>query len=118
MQSSLSRTMFGVERRSRQAAIAIPAEPTATETRRGKVEERERAPAGKRSRPETPLLSWKFHGGEKCRNVECKEERSPPPKVGRSSGRKLSARELAAVLWRMHLPEAFVDTGSGGERSR
>lgn len=68
------------------------------------------APAGRRSRSETPE---KFHGGDKCRNGDGKEERLWP-EVGRSSGRNLSSRELAAVLWRLHLPE--VD-GSGGERS-
>lgn len=64
------------------------------------------APAGRRSRPETPE---KFHGGDKCRNGDGKEERLWP-----EVGRKLSSRELAAVLWRLRLPEV---AGSGGERS-
>ncbi|KAI8557597.1 hypothetical protein RHMOL_Rhmol04G0022100 [Rhododendron molle] len=68
------------------------------------------APAGRRSRPETPE---KFHGGDKCRNGDGKEGRLWP-EAGRSSGRELSSRELAAVLWRLRLPEV---AGSGGERS-
>ncbi|XP_058209685.1 uncharacterized protein LOC131322392 isoform X2 [Rhododendron vialii] len=63
-------------------------------------------PAGRRSRPETPE---KFHSGDKCRSGDGKEERLWP-----EAGRKLSSRELAAVLWRLRLPEV---AGSGGERS-
>jgi len=63
---------------------------------------RDRPPAGKRSRPETPLLHWKFDEREK-------EER-PPPEFGRESRRRekeavVSARKLAAVLWRLQPPE-------------
>ncbi|GMP65365.1 hypothetical protein CsSME_00026189 [Camellia sinensis var. sinensis] len=67
---------------------------------------RDVAPAARRSRPETPLLRWKFHDGAK--------EQKPPPELGRKSRRKergrgkevvVSSRKLAAVLWRLQLPE-------------
>ncbi|KAI8009026.1 Uncharacterized protein LOK49_LG07G03373 [Camellia lanceoleosa] len=67
---------------------------------------RDVAPAARRSRPETPLLRWKFHD-------EAKEQK-PPPELGRKSRRKergrgkevvVSSRKLAAVLWRLQLPE-------------
>lgn len=73
---------------------------------------------GKRSsRPETPLLQWKFDEvGVEDGNEFSKEEKSPP-EGGRRNGRKVravvSARKLAAGIWRMQLPE--VSTG-GGER--
>ena len=61
---------------------------------------REGAPSGRRSRPETPLLKWKF------------EDKGESKK---SSGRKLevpvSARKIAAGLWRVHLLEVPTDAG-------
>ncbi|KAL7217955.1 hypothetical protein ACSBR2_011224 [Camellia fascicularis] len=66
------------------------------------------------SRPETPLVHWKFDdGGDKV-----KEERSSAaPEFGLKSRRKVkeavSARTLAAVLWRLQLPESG---DRGGER--
>ncbi|KAL3503508.1 hypothetical protein ACH5RR_037957 [Cinchona calisaya] len=73
---------------------------------------------GKRSsRPETPLLPWKYDGvGVGDENEFSKEEKSPPEGV-RRNGRKVramvSARKLAAGIWRMQLPEI---PASGGER--
>ncbi|PSR95606.1 hypothetical protein CEY00_Acc21629 [Actinidia chinensis var. chinensis] len=78
---------------------------------------RDRAPEGKRSRPETPLLHCKFGEREKHKNVPSKEGKSPP-EFGRSSGLKVreivvSARRLAAVLWQLQTPE--INAGRGGE---
>ena len=73
---------------------------------------------GKRSsRPETPLLRWKFDEvGVEDENEFCKQEKSPP-EAGRNNGRKVravvSARKLAAGIWRMQLPG--VSPG-GGEK--
>lgn len=64
--------------------------------------------AGKRSsRPETPLLRWKFD--EVGDGNEFSKEENSPPEVGRRNGLKMrplvSARKLAAGIWRMQLPE-------------
>ncbi|KAK4439798.1 hypothetical protein Salat_0314700 [Sesamum alatum] len=66
------------------------------------------------SRPETPLLRWKFdESNDKINSVE--EEKSSG-EVGRKSGRRVrpvvSARKLGAGLWRLHLPE--LQTNGGG----
>ncbi|XP_059662486.1 uncharacterized protein LOC132308425 [Cornus florida] len=79
---------------------------------------RDGAPAGRRSRPETPLLRWKLDDGKK--DVDVKDERSLP-EFGQKSGRRarrgkevlLSARKLAAGLWRLQLPE---DASGSGKR--
>ncbi|XP_059664791.1 uncharacterized protein LOC132311085 [Cornus florida] len=75
-------------------------------------------PVGKRSRPETPLLRWKFKDGEK--GVGVKDESSPPEfgrrsarGVGRGAEVVVSARKLAGGLWRLQLPEVAAD---GAER--
>ncbi|XP_073016673.1 uncharacterized protein [Primulina eburnea] len=61
------------------------------------------------SRPETPLLKWKVdEGNEKSESVE--NEKSSP-KVGRRAGEVVSARKLAAGLWRLHLPESQINGG-------
>lgn len=62
------------------------------------------------SRPETPLLRWKFNeGGEDTElSNEEKEETLPPDdsrKVGRRVNAVVSARKLGAGIWRMQLPE-------------
>ncbi|TKY46879.1 hypothetical protein E2542_SST28928 [Spatholobus suberectus] len=71
------------------------------------------APTGKRSRPETPLSRWKIHdggerssGGDPLQELGRKKEAPPPAAV--------SARNIAAALWRLQLPEAA--TGDGGRR--
>lgn len=77
---------------------------------------------GKRSsRPETPLLRWKFNEvGDDNNGVNMEENESPPvaAEPGRRNSRKMksivSARKLAAGIWRMQLPE--VPTAGGGER--
>ncbi|XVE50631.1 hypothetical protein DITRI_Ditri01bG0179000 [Diplodiscus trichospermus] len=82
---------------------------------------------GRRSRPETPLLKWKIkereRGREKGGGVE--EELEDEEDGGRKCGvrgrrkkgaSKVSARKLAAGLWRLQLPETV--TLGGGERMR
>ncbi|XP_076948320.1 uncharacterized protein LOC143620516 [Bidens hawaiensis] len=72
--------------------------------------------AGKRgSRPETPLLRWKFVEGKEEDDGEVESEKQSDS--GRKSGRKtkrkdVSARKLAAGLWRLQLPGVRV-TGGG-----
>ncbi|CAI9760422.1 unnamed protein product [Fraxinus pennsylvanica] len=73
-------------------------------------------PSGKRnSRPETPLLRWKFDE-DKDNDASTKEEKSSA-EVKRKSGRRVrvnvSARKLAAGLWRLQLPKFQIN---GGQR--
>ncbi|KAK7320384.1 hypothetical protein VNO77_29805 [Canavalia gladiata] len=78
------------------------------------------APNGKRSRPETPLLKWKIHEG----NDDPLDEDQKSSVTGfcrrtRRNAKKqtevvVSARRLAAGLWRLHLPEMV--TGDSGKR--
>ncbi|KAL0353643.1 UNVERIFIED_CONTAM: hypothetical protein Sangu_0945600 [Sesamum angustifolium] len=75
-----------------------------------------RESAKRSSRPETPLLRWKFdESNDKITSVEDEIEK-PSSEVGRRSGRRVrpvvSARKLGAGLWRLHLPE--FQTGGGG----
>ncbi|KAB2044328.1 hypothetical protein ES319_D01G082000v1 [Gossypium barbadense] len=86
---------------------------------------------GRRSRPETPLLKWKVEerekerGKEKGRGVEeeledeVEEEENGGRRGGgrghrRKGAPKVSARKLAAGLWRLQLPETV--TSSVAER--
>ncbi|KAL6970888.1 hypothetical protein U1Q18_030568 [Sarracenia purpurea var. burkii] len=94
---------------------------TKTRTRRQKSEPGPDL-AGKRCRPETALLRWKFDGGAK--GGLFKEGRSPP-EVVQKSNRKVrgggkeavvSARKLAAVLWWLQQPEVPPTTGRRRER--
>ncbi|KAM7504180.1 hypothetical protein LguiB_003084 [Lonicera macranthoides] len=82
---------------------------------------RDGAPPGKRSRPETPLLRWKVDDGKEKRTFSAKDEK-PVPEFGRRIGRKpkggigevvVSARKLAAGLWRLQPPEV---SNNGGDR--
>ncbi|KAK7305106.1 hypothetical protein VNO77_43006 [Canavalia gladiata] len=67
-----------------------------------------RSASGKRSRPETPLLKWKIHddrernggGGDPLEELGRKKEAPATAAV--------SARKLAAGMWRMQLPEMAV----------
>ncbi|KAJ1389573.1 hypothetical protein SESBI_38190 [Sesbania bispinosa] len=69
------------------------------------------APAGKRSRPETPLSKWKIH--ERNDDPLEEDQKSSSARLGRRTCRNakkkpevaVSARRLAAGLWRLHLPE-------------
>ncbi|KAK9080658.1 hypothetical protein SSX86_000416 [Deinandra increscens subsp. villosa] len=78
---------------------------------------RDGAPAaGKRgSRPETPLLRWKFVEGKKEENdVDVDVESDKHVGGGRKSCRKtVTARKLGAALWRLQPPD--VDVTGGGE---
>ncbi|KAL4566814.1 hypothetical protein LXL04_030939 [Taraxacum kok-saghyz] len=79
--------------------------------------------AGKRgSRPETPLLRWKFNEGkqEEEEDKDADAESEKLPDSGRKNGLKVrrgkdvatvSARKLAAGLWRLQLPEVRVNNG-------
>ncbi|KAK6132943.1 hypothetical protein DH2020_033327 [Rehmannia glutinosa] len=72
------------------------------------------APSAKRgSRPETPLLRWKFDEGNGKNNPV--EEDKSSGEAGRKSGRRIrsvvSARKLAAGLWRLSLPEIQTNVG-------
>ncbi|KAL5577765.1 hypothetical protein UlMin_019464 [Ulmus minor] len=73
------------------------------------------APFGKRSRPETPLLKWKVEG-EGGREKEESEVVEEDEKLEGRRGRRgremaVSARKLAAGLWRLQLPEAVAHSG-------
>ncbi|GKV38829.1 hypothetical protein SLEP1_g46694 [Rubroshorea leprosula] len=79
------------------------------------------AQVGRRSRPETPLLKWKVEDREreKDRTGGVDDEDEGGGWRRSSSGRRkgattVSARKLAAGLWRLQLPER-VAVG-GGER--
>ncbi|XP_057430004.1 uncharacterized protein LOC130723091 [Lotus japonicus] len=76
------------------------------------------ASVGKRSRPETPLSKWKIHedrercgaGGDPIEEPDsrpCRKREPKQPVV-------VSARKLAAGLWRLQLPE--VAAGDPGRR--
>lgn len=64
---------------------------------------------GKKSRPETPLLRWKYNEDVND-NAPCTWDADESTvELGRKSGRKVktlvSARKLAAGLWRLQLQE-------------
>lgn len=79
---------------------------------------RPRAPSGRRSRPETPLLRWNIDGGD--RNDRVEEDQKSTRECRRRSHRRgqeevvVSSRKLAAGLWRLQMPE--VAAGAGGAR--
>nr|KYP52218.1 Uncharacterized protein At5g41620 family [Cajanus cajan] len=80
-----------------------------------------RRTAGKRSRPETPLSKWKIHDGRErtaagghgdpLEELARENEATLPPQA-------VSARKLAAALWRMQLPEAVECDGARRRGSR
>ncbi|XP_057957272.1 uncharacterized protein At5g41620-like [Malania oleifera] len=87
---------------------------------------RDGAPSGRRSRPETPLLTWKYDDREK--DASAKEEdddkevkklpecrRKIRQKVRRRPEVTVSARKLAAGLWRLRPPEIYPDGGGRGK---
>ncbi|GFP98139.1 uncharacterized protein at5g41620, partial [Phtheirospermum japonicum] len=72
------------------------------------------APSAKRSsRPETPLLRWKFD--EACGDYKSAEEDKSAGEAARKCRRRtrpvVSARKLAAGLWRLRLPEFDTNVG-------
>ena len=80
-------------------------------------------PNGKRSRPETPLLKWKIHerndGGD---DDPLEEDRKSVAGDGRRTCRRksqtVSARKLAAGLWRLHMPEMAMGLRRSEDRLR
>ncbi|XP_039072257.1 uncharacterized protein LOC120219506 [Hibiscus syriacus] len=79
--------------------------------------------AGRRSRPDTPLLKWKTEEREKGCGVkaELEEEEDGDRRAGARGRRKkgaltVSARKLAAVMWRFHLPETLTHVGERRDR--
>ncbi|XP_030929796.1 uncharacterized protein LOC115955688 [Quercus lobata] len=69
--------------------------------------------SGRRSRPETPLLGWKIHHGGR-KNDEEENDKSPPRRECRRKVREevvVSARKLAAGLWRLQMPEMSAGVG-------
>lgn len=73
------------------------------------------APSGRRSRPETPLLRWKVEGG--VGNDRVDEDERSVRQCGRRTRRRgrddvvVSARKLAAGLWRLQLPNVASEAG-------
>ncbi|KZV29527.1 actin cytoskeleton-regulatory complex protein pan-1-like [Dorcoceras hygrometricum] len=61
------------------------------------------------SRPETPLLKWKVD--EESEKSDPAENERSSPKAGRRAVEVVSARKLAAGLWRLHLPEFQINGG-------
>ena len=82
---------------------------------------------GRRSRPETPLLKWKVDkseviNGEEVSSAAAAEEEQETERRDRRRGRRgsaaaaattVSARKLAAGLWRLQIPETAVSGGDG-----
>ncbi|KAF5478900.1 hypothetical protein F2P56_005422 [Juglans regia] len=75
------------------------------------------APSGRRSRPETPLLRWKVDGVDGKRNERAEEDQTSLRECRRRTRRRgrqdvtVSARKLAAGLWRLQLPEVAAGAG-------
>lgn len=74
-------------------------------------------PTGKRSRPETPLLKWKIEDNADDAKERRKDQNDLEEEGGGGARRKgkevpLSARKLAAGLWRLQLPETGVERRS------
>ncbi|KAJ9153781.1 hypothetical protein P3X46_027184 [Hevea brasiliensis] len=80
-------------------------------------------PLGRRSRPETPFLKWKIEDRERNVRVEEHEDELEEKletcarKGRRKITRAVSARKLAAGLWRLQLPETMA-AGTGERRRR
>ncbi|XP_016464017.2 uncharacterized protein LOC107787015 [Nicotiana tabacum] len=70
-------------------------------------------PNGRRSRPETPLLRWKFKD-----NASIKEETSPSELDRKCSRSVVSARKLAAGLFKQQLPEVNHGQNLGFQAGR
>ncbi|KAJ9182663.1 hypothetical protein P3X46_006632 [Hevea brasiliensis] len=83
---------------------------------------RTRTPVGRRSRPETPFLKWKIEDRERNARLgdddDVLEEKleNGARKGRRKISRAVSARKLAAGLWRLQLPETLA--AGTGERRR
>ncbi|KAL2316762.1 hypothetical protein Fmac_030638 [Flemingia macrophylla] len=77
-----------------------------------------RRQGGKRSRPETPLLKWKIHDNDPLEDDQKSSVAASRRKTCRSAKKHteavVSARRLAAGLWRLHLPEKATGDGEKG----
>ncbi|XP_020204019.1 uncharacterized protein LOC109789465 [Cajanus cajan] len=72
---------------------------------------------GKRSRPETPLLKWKIHEDpleEDQKSSVAGSRRKTCRSAKKQTEAAVSARRLAAGLWRLHLPETATGDGRKG----
>ncbi|KAL8098633.1 uncharacterized protein LOC141683934 [Apium graveolens] len=78
---------------------------------------RDGAPSGKRSRPETPLLRWKVDDKVK-HTPKVNDSDKSVTEVGRKIIREkpvlISARKLAAGLWRLQVPEISSSAAGDG----
>lgn len=81
---------------------------------------RDGAPSGKRSRPETPLLRWKVDDKVKGtpKVYDSVNDDKSVTEVGRKMRREkpvlISARKLAAGLWRLQFPEVPSSVAGNG----
>lgn len=81
---------------------------------------RDGAPSGKRSRPETPLLKWKVD--DKVKDTpkvydSLNDDKSATEicrKITREKPVLISARKLAAGLWRLQVPEISSSAAGDG----
>ncbi|KAK7387084.1 hypothetical protein VNO78_27582 [Psophocarpus tetragonolobus] len=110
--------------------IAVPSPDSDLQPHRRHSRRRPRTPAtrirrstGRRSRPETPFSKWKIHdtarqrtngGGAGHDPLEelCRKREAPPHPAA------VSARKLAAGLWRLQVPEAAAGNSIGRRDSR
>ncbi|KAG6685761.1 hypothetical protein I3842_12G128300 [Carya illinoinensis] len=76
------------------------------------------APSGRRSRPNTPLLRLKLSGCDGNGNDRVEDDQKSLRECRRKSRRRkrqdvvvLSARKLAAGLWRLHIPQVAAGAG-------
>lgn len=80
---------------------------------------RDGAPSGKRSRPETPLLRWKVDDKVKdtLKVYDSVNDHKSVTEIGRKITREkpllISARKLAAGLWRLQVPD--ISSGAAGD---
>ncbi|KAL1811465.1 uncharacterized protein LOC108227907 [Daucus carota subsp. sativus] len=85
---------------------------------------RDGAPTGRRSRPETPLLKWKVD--DKVKDTVKVHDSVDGDKSAADSGRKMrrdkpvliSARKLAAGLWRLQVPKSLGTEAEDGVSNR
>ncbi|XP_050218186.1 uncharacterized protein LOC126668966 [Mercurialis annua] len=116
---------------SRTAALNPQPHPDLTQPRRHRPNARKNrvkrpvTPVSRRSRsrtrPDTPFLKWKIQDKEARKIVDEEEEEELESSGGRKSGRRrslkpVSARKLAAGLWRLQLPDSVGSGGGNGDK--
>lgn len=97
----------------------LPSKASHRQQRRRTRLRRAGAPTGKpSSRPETPLLRWRTEERERnAISIDVDDGGVSPPGAGCSRRRRdvpVSARKIAALLWRLNLPESVAPGGVGG----